>query len=190
MQTNHKWEKQISGCLGTRVCGGKGGRCGHRAHTLLREISIDCADGFIGVYVSKHILKICVLCCMFIIPQQRYHLNEGSCKDLAWKWVNGQAAGSRTRSAGVFQSQQTGQRTLEVGAAADPTSQEVWLARMMTSTPTLAVPSSPLWGADTCNEPSFKTEHGFGKDNSPKVNWGGYLERKCIQEKQKQKQKK
>ena len=53
--------------------------------TLLREISIDCGDGFIGVYVSKHILKISVLCCMFIIPQQRYHLNEGSCKDLAWK---------------------------------------------------------------------------------------------------------
>lgn len=152
---------------------------------LLREINIDYGDGFIGSYISQCILKICVLHFMFIIPQQRCYLNEGSCKDLAWKWVNGQEAGAGQEMLGYFRASRQDKRpSTEERLRVHISGESDWL-RWWRPTPTLAVPSSPLWGADTWNEPSFKTAHSLGKDNSPKVNWRRYLARKCIQESKK-----
>ena len=98
-------------------------------------------------------------------------------RDLSWKGINAQeVAGSRKHKDGSKPADTTSHH--RHSAADEKASQETesdllsWCH--MTA---LVVPSFLLWGVDTRNEPPFKTIHAVGKDNSPKVNTGGWVEK-------------
>lgn len=60
--------KQASGCLGLGCAEDREVAVTKGHKNNLQEININCGDGFMSKH-QKCILKICVLYCVFIIPQ-------------------------------------------------------------------------------------------------------------------------